>query len=110
MLGNLQVGWVAGPAGWRVGGWTLYAACLACPGSPRVSLAACHCRCCCPPLPLPTAAACLPACLPGCPPQKHTWTKGLTLRNFEDHSKANERLVGEMQELASEWWWGWWCQ
>jgi hypothetical protein len=35
--------------------------------------------------------------------QKHTWTKGLTLRNFEEHSKANERLVGEIQELASEW-------
>ena len=49
----------------------------------------------------------LPACLPCVPAlallQKHTWTKGLTLRNFEEHSKANERLVGEIQELASEW-------
>lgn len=36
------------------------------------------------------------------PPQKHTWTKGLSLRNFEDHQRANERLVGEMKELSGE--------
>ncbi|KAI3431282.1 hypothetical protein D9Q98_004343 [Chlorella vulgaris] len=32
--------------------------------------------------------------------QKHTWTKGLTLRNFEDHSKQNERVITEIQELS----------
>jgi hypothetical protein len=37
------------------------------------------------------------------PPQKHTWTKGLTLRNFEDHHKANERVVAEIKDLSSEW-------
>lgn len=34
--------------------------------------------------------------------QKHTWSKGLTLRNFEEHAKANERLVGEIKELAGK--------
>ncbi len=34
--------------------------------------------------------------------QKHTWTKGLSLRNFEDHAKANAKLVEEIRELSSE--------
>ncbi|EFN53852.1 hypothetical protein CHLNCDRAFT_56234 [Chlorella variabilis] len=34
--------------------------------------------------------------------QKHTWTKGLTLRNFEDHSKQNEKMVAEIKELSSK--------
>jgi 26S proteasome regulatory subunit N11 len=34
--------------------------------------------------------------------QKHTWTKGLTLRNFEDHHKANERVVAEIKDLSSK--------
>lgn len=43
-----------------------------------------------------------PLCL--CLVQKHTWTKGLTLRNFEDHQRANERLVEEIKDLSSESW------
>ncbi|KAI7837401.1 hypothetical protein COHA_008768 [Chlorella ohadii] len=34
--------------------------------------------------------------------QKHTWTKGLSLRNFEDHAKANAKLVEEIRELSSK--------
>ena len=34
--------------------------------------------------------------------QKHTWSKGLTLRDFEDHLKANERLVGDLRDLSGE--------
>lgn len=34
--------------------------------------------------------------------QKHTWTKGLSLRNFDDHAKANAKLVEEIKELSSE--------
>lgn len=35
-------------------------------------------------------------------PQKHTWTRGLTLRNFQDHSRQNERAVQELKDLSSE--------
>ncbi|PRW05786.1 26S proteasome non-ATPase regulatory subunit 14-like protein [Chlorella sorokiniana] len=34
--------------------------------------------------------------------QKHTWTKGLSLRNFDDHAKANAKLVEEIKELSSK--------
>ncbi|KAK9812979.1 hypothetical protein WJX72_006767 [[Myrmecia] bisecta] len=34
--------------------------------------------------------------------QKKTWTHGLTLKNFEDHAKANERVVKELAELAGK--------
>lgn len=43
-----------------------------------------------------------PRSSPPAPLQKHTWTKGLTLRNFEDHSKQNERVITEIQELSGE--------
>jgi hypothetical protein len=33
-------------------------------------------------------------------PQKHTWTKGLTLRSFDDHVKQNEKLVKELRDLS----------
>lgn len=42
--------------------------------------------------------------------QKHTWTKGLTLRNFQDHNRQNEKIVGEIRDLSSEGGrlgWGW---
>ncbi|GAB4819532.1 hypothetical protein N2152v2_006578 [Parachlorella kessleri] len=32
--------------------------------------------------------------------QKHTWTKGLTLRGFDDHVKQNEKLVKELKDLS----------
>lgn len=55
----------------------------------------------------PTCRFLVPACQPTrthtrAAPQKHTWTKGLTLRNFEDHSKQNEKMVAEIKELSSE--------
>ncbi|KAL4420054.1 hypothetical protein ABPG77_007493 [Micractinium sp. CCAP 211/92] len=34
--------------------------------------------------------------------QKHTWTRGLTLRNFQDHSRQNERAVQELKDLSSK--------
>lgn len=34
------------------------------------------------------------------PPQKHTWTKGLTLKNFVDHVRHNEKLVKELRDLS----------
>lgn len=37
------------------------------------------------------------------PPQKHTWTKGLTLKNFDDHARHNEKLVKELQDLSGAW-------
>lgn len=33
--------------------------------------------------------------------QKHTWTRGLTLRNFQDHSRQNELAVQELKDLSS---------
>ena len=32
--------------------------------------------------------------------QKHTWTKGLTLKNFDDHVKCNEKMVKELKDLS----------
>lgn len=32
--------------------------------------------------------------------QKHTWTKGLSLQNFDDHAKRNEKLVLELKDLS----------
>ncbi|KAL4440618.1 hypothetical protein ABPG75_003619 [Micractinium tetrahymenae] len=34
--------------------------------------------------------------------QKHTWTRGLTLRNFQDHNKQNERAVQELRDLSGK--------
>lgn len=34
--------------------------------------------------------------------QKHTWSKGLTLRNFEEHLQSNERLVAELRDLSAK--------
>lgn len=44
---------------------------------------------------------------PARPPQKHTWSKGLTLRSFEAHAVQNERLVEELKDLSGAWV-GWW--
>ena len=39
--------------------------------------------------------------------QKHTWTKGLTLRSFDDHVKQNEKLVKELKDLSGTHWMPW---
>lgn len=34
--------------------------------------------------------------------QKHTWTRGLTLKGFQEHNRQNEKAVGEIKELSSK--------
>lgn len=34
--------------------------------------------------------------------QKHTWTKGLTLKNFNDHAISNAKALEEFKDLAAK--------
>lgn len=94
-MGGVGDGVGAG-VGWHGVWWVGWRGCMHLLGLGRwawVGLAALHRALPCPPHPPPSPA-------PGPPLQKHTWTKGLSLRNFDDHRAANERLVGEMKELS----------